>query len=399
MVLHCITSSVYFGVMLHFTSHTYHDQEPVSCLIYEGTYLMNYRFTPDRSPSRLARKLWDGILKSMMQHMPEQFFPLFKHVFGKDYPKDTPLELLSAEYSAPGKSNPGSLSSIFADIVMRVAGTDIYHLEGQMEKELHLSFRMFEYDTHIALSYGSSVIRTSASSDANFLPDYQEPILRFPSSVILYLDNNHTVPGQNICKVILPDNTEVRYSVSVIKIQEYSLQQIHACHLTLFLPFTLLRFRPRLHSVQNPVTEKELTMFVNEIIIILNDELTENNITQRQYRDYINYLRDAASQIFIHHAKLRKEVTGMLTEIVPSYSALEDQITEWVTAKVTREVTAKVTDEVTAKLTDELKKAQEETAARFTLKLQKKESQLSAANSENARLRALLKSHGIDVKE
>lgn len=105
----------------------------------------------------------------------------------------------------------------------------------------------------------------------------------------------------------------------------------------------------------------------------------------------------------------------MLTEIVPSYSALEDQITEWVTAKVTREVTAKVTDEVTAKvtdevtakvtdevtakLTDELKKAQEETAAHFTLKLQKKESQLSAVNSENARLRALLKSHGIDVKE
>ena len=377
---------------------------------------MSYRFTPDRSPSRLARKLWDGILKSMMQHMPEQFFPLFKHVFGKDYPKDTPLELLSAEYSAPGKSNPGSLSSIFADIVMRVAGTDIYHLEGQMEKELHLSFRMFEYDTHIALSYGSSMIsRTSASTDANFLPGCQEPILRFPSSVILYLDNNHTVPGQNICKVILPDNTEVRYSVSVIKIQEYSLQQIHACHLTLFLPFTLLRFRPRLHSVQNPVTEKELTMFVNEIIIILNDELTESNITQRQYRDYINYLRDAACQIFIHHAKLRKEVTDMLTEIVPSYSALEDQITEWVTAKVTREVTAKVTDEVTAKvtdevtakvtdevtakLTDELKKAQEETAAHFTLKLQKKESQLSAVNSENARLRALLKSHGIDVKE
>ena len=95
----------------------------------------------------------------------------------------------------------------------------------------------------------------------------------------------------------------------------------------------------------------------------------------------------------------------MLTEIVPSYSALEDQLTEWITAKVTREVTAKVTDEVTAKVTDEVtakvtaklsdemsteyqKKLQEETAL-FTLKLQKKESQLSAANMENARLRAL----------
>ncbi len=109
----------------------------------------------------------------------------------------------------------------------------------------------------------------------------------------------------------------------------------------------------------------------------------------------------------------------MLTEIVPSYSALEDQLTEWITAKVTREVTAKVTDEVTAKVTDEVtakvtdevtaklsdemsteyqKKLQEETAL-FTLKLQKKESQLSAVNMENARLRTLLKNHGIDIRE
>lgn len=145
--------------------------------------------------------------------------------------------------------------------------------------------------------------------------------------------------------------------------------------------------------------------------MILNDELSKNNITQRQYKDYINYLRDAASQIFIHHPKLRKEVTDMLTEIVPSYSALEDQLTEWITAKVTREVTAKVTDEVTAKVTDEVtaklsdemsteyqKKLQEETAL-FTLKLQKKESLLSAVNMENARLRALLKNHGIDIRE
>ena len=146
-----------------------------------------------------------------------------------------------------------------------------------------------------------------------------------------------------------------------------------------------------------------MTIFVNKIITILNDELSKNNITQRQYKDYINYLRDAASQIFIHHPKLRKEVTDMLTEIVPSYSALEDQLTEWITAKVTREVTAKVPDEVTAKLSDEMsteyqKKLQEETAL-FTLKLQKKESQLSAANMENARLRALLKNHGIDIRE
>ena len=385
---------------------------------------MNYKPTSAHSPSRLARKLWDGILKSMIQHMPEQFFPLFKHAFGKDYPEGASIELLTTEYSAPGKSSPENLSSVFADIVMRIAGTDIYHLEGQMEKDRRISFRMFEYDTHIALLYG---ISEEVKADASSGTDCRPSLLRFPASIILYLDNNHTIPEQSVCKILLSDNTEALYSVPVIKIQDYSLQQIHQRHLTLFLPFTLLRFRPRLNSAQNPVTKKELTIFVNKIITILNDELSKNNITQRQYKDYINYLRDAASQIFIHHPQLRKEVTDMLTEIVPSYSALEDQLTEWITAKVTREVTAKVTDEVTAKVTDEVtakvtdevtakvtdevtaklsdemsteyqKKLQEETAL-FTLKLQKKESQLSAVNMENARLRALLKNHGIDIRE
>ncbi len=396
--------SVIFGALLHLMPIIFSGYSVLS--YFERVCLMNLKPTVLKSPAQLARKLWDGILKSMLQHMPEQFLPLLNHVFGKKYPNDAPIELLSAEYSAPGKSNPGTLSSIFADIVLRVAGTDIYHLEGQMEKETLLSFRMFEYDTHIALLYGSSDKRT-LSNDIGADADCTTPILHFPASIILYLDNNHTVSGQNCCKLVLSDNTETLYTVSVVKIQDYSLKQIRENHLTLFLPFTLLRFRPRLCSVKNPLTKKELTMFVNKIIIILKEELNQNNITQRQYKDYINYLRDAASQIFIHHTELCEEVMDMLTDIVPSYSALEDQLTEWITAKVTREVTAKVTDEVTAKVTDEVtakvtdevtakistefqKQLQEETAL-FTLQLQKKESQLSAANSENARLRALLR--------
>ncbi|MDE5932163.1 MAG: hypothetical protein K2H40_06730, partial [Lachnospiraceae bacterium] len=65
------------------------------------------------------------------------------------------------------------------------------------------------------------------------------------------------------------------------------------------------------------------------------------------------------------------------------------------TAKVTNEVTAKLTNEMSAKFQ---KKLQDETSL-FNLKLQKKNSQLLAANSENTRLRALLKAHGIAISE
>ncbi|MCM1047894.1 MAG: hypothetical protein NC433_05660 [Clostridiales bacterium] len=44
-----------------------------------------------------GRKLWDEILKAIVDTMPEQLFPLFKEVYGKDYPKGTPIVLLKTE--------------------------------------------------------------------------------------------------------------------------------------------------------------------------------------------------------------------------------------------------------------------------------------------------------------
>lgn len=69
----------------------------------------------------LAHKLWDEIFKSIIRHMPEQLFPLFKLTFGKEYPRNATVELLSTEYPVPGKNGSGQISSIFADIVLKLS--------------------------------------------------------------------------------------------------------------------------------------------------------------------------------------------------------------------------------------------------------------------------------------
>ena len=43
--------------------------------------------------------LWDEILKAIVDAMPEQLFPLFKEVYGKEYPDGTPITLLATESS------------------------------------------------------------------------------------------------------------------------------------------------------------------------------------------------------------------------------------------------------------------------------------------------------------
>ncbi len=365
----------------------------------------------------LAHKLWDEIFKSIIRHMPEQLFPLFKLIFKKEYPRGTPVELLSTEYPVPGKTGSGQISSIFADIVLRIAGTDIYHLECQMEKENCISVRMFEYDVNISLLHGTE-------------KGMNRQALHFPSSIILYLGTNSKVPDKEHCRVIISDEKEVTYAVPVIKVQDYSLQKIKEQHLTIFLPYTFLRFRPRLNSIRNNVTKKELTMFVKEVIIVLKYELSEGNITYWQYNDYINYICMAIEQVFVHYPNLYKEVLDMTyseffmeidvdrllskrlrkritnqikpglikeirAELLDEVKAevaekMRDEVTDEVTAKVTDEVTAKVTDEVTAKVTDEVTtKVTDEVTGIWSRKL-------ADVHSENEKLRELLRMHGID---
>ena len=39
------------------------------------------------------KNLWDEIFNTIVDVMPEQLFPLFKEVYGKEYPKGTGTEI------------------------------------------------------------------------------------------------------------------------------------------------------------------------------------------------------------------------------------------------------------------------------------------------------------------
>ncbi len=87
-------------------------------------------------------KLWDEILKAIVDAMPEQLFPLFKEVYGKEYPKGTPITLLATEYSTYQENPNAPPSSRLTNITLLVNNTDYYHLECQMENEREMVIRM-----------------------------------------------------------------------------------------------------------------------------------------------------------------------------------------------------------------------------------------------------------------
>ncbi len=267
-----------------------------------------------------GNKLWDEILKAIVNSMPEHLFPLFKEVYGKEYPEGTSIVLLNTETSTFWESVEEPPKSTLMDIALLVDGTDYYHLECQMKENQEMVIRMFAYDVHFAITHTKVVDGET-----------KEITLKFPNSVVLYPEGSSSSPDHLQCRILFQDNSEHIYQLPVVRVQSYSLKEIREKHLVLFLPYTMLRFRPRLKKGKN-ITEKELTEYLNEVILILEDEVAAGRLTELQCHDYVRLLCNAADRVFAKHRNLRAEVDRMTKPLIklPSqeFRELEEKLAE-----------------------------------------------------------------------
>ena len=92
-----------------------------------------------------SEKLWDEILKAIVGRMPKQILPLIEDVFGTSYPDDVSITLLPTEATLPKTEDFKELTSIYSDIALKI-GSDIYHLESQINNDDDMAIRMVKYD-------------------------------------------------------------------------------------------------------------------------------------------------------------------------------------------------------------------------------------------------------------
>ena len=135
--------------------------------------------------------------------------------------------------------------------------------------------------------------------------------------MVIYPEKNNAVPDHLECRVVFQDNSEHIYRIPTVKIQTYSLKEIKEKHLTLFIPYTILRLRPRLKmDLKHPLTQKELTEFVEEAILILKEELFAGYLTELEYQDYVRLFYFALDMMLISHPQMREEVHQMTEPLI-----------------------------------------------------------------------------------
>jgi hypothetical protein len=312
----------------------------------------------------LTEQLWDEITKSIAEKMPAQFLPLIKEEFGKEYPAGTSVSLLSTESITPPKKPDVHMSKILSDIILLIGEQDLYHFECEVNLDNEMIIRMIEYDFHTALTH-------------NLFPDDDEGFhMKFPQSVIIY-PGNSSMPDSQRCTITFPDGFDYTYTVPIVKIQQYSLEEIASKGLLLFIPFTLIRFAPRVtksskdgsEKPHDTLSEKELTDFIGQIIVMLNNEVNHGRLTATQFKDYIRLLQFSAERVFRKTPNHQEEVYRMTKSvlILPSDEmkmALEEKdtiITEQATVIAEKDSALAEKDSIILQLQTEIQRLKKET--------------------------------------
>ena len=169
--------------------------------------------------------VYDDVFRTMLEKIPQMFIPLINEVFGEKYPEDTEVIQLKNEHvTSEGKKITDSHLYVGALGI----GKEHYHIECQSRTDGNIAVRMIEYDFLIALENRE---------------DTGKPVeIRFPKSAVLYLRHTGNTPEKESVRILFPDGQSVLYEVPVVKVQEYSREEILGKKLTVLLPYYIMRY-------------------------------------------------------------------------------------------------------------------------------------------------------------
>ena len=125
-------------------------------------------------------------------------------MFGTSYAKTTEVTRLPEEYQK-------LLSKVIVDSCNQIDGL-VYHFECQSRKDGSMILRMVEYDFIIALS--------------NSLRKNNKHELHFPRSCIIYLRSTKNTLDEETLKIKFADGQKIIYRVPVLKLKNFSIDEI-----------------------------------------------------------------------------------------------------------------------------------------------------------------------------
>jgi len=193
-------------------------------------------------PTKNERLHLDEIAKFLFSRSEQLVISFINAGFGMNYdPATVSLRPTTTEYFR-------NFNATRADIVLfateKETQRDLFHIEVQMVDDREMSIRMLKYGYNIGLAH-------QEESDAE-----GRRVLKFPHQMVIFLDDDPSIPDTVEVRIIFPDGQEVIYRVPTLKIRNYSITDLIDRELYLLLPFEIFKVRKMFEAANRARTDR-----------------------------------------------------------------------------------------------------------------------------------------------
>ena len=251
---------------------------------------------------------YDDVHRTMVNDCPQLLIPLVNEVFKEHYTGEEKVVLGSDVHyleQQDGEEDKRITDSHF--MICGSHGKRNYHIESQSTEDHSMIIRMFEYDAQIALE--------DAELTAEGL------MVEFPKAAVIYLNSSRKTPDKLSITIKTPDG-KVTYAVPVMKIKNYSVDELFEKKLYFLIPFHIFVYKNQF-KVYNRNEQKleELELIYQDIMERLEALSEKGELDEYTRHCIIDMSKKVLGHIAVGHEKVKEGVGNVMGGRILDYEA------------------------------------------------------------------------------
>ncbi|MGN0404317.1 MAG: hypothetical protein ACI4F1_03770 [Bariatricus sp.] len=247
---------------------------------------------------------YDDVYRTLLNDCTSLIIPVVNEVFRKKHGEDEEITVLSNEFYITGQDGKQKERITDSNFII---GNSCYHFECQSTADGTIIMRVFEYGSQIAIrdSYIENNVLT----------------VHFPKTAILYLRQTKNLPDyMNIC-IRVPE-ASCTYRVPVMKVQNYSLQEIFDKNLFFLIPFHIFAYEKKFPEYESDGEKLQELMTVYQQIITRLNECTEKGIINEYIKKTVIAMsRKVLEALTVKYSKVQEGVGKIMGGKILDYEA------------------------------------------------------------------------------
>lgn len=186
-------------------------------------------------------------------------------------------------------------------------GTTHYHLECQSTDDGTMLIRIFEYDSQIALQ--------NSSLDGNHLT------VEYPHTAIFYLRHKQNLPDCMQITIKVPEDS-CTYSVPILKIQTYTIDEIFEKKLYFLIPFHIFVYEQNFKHWNHDQEKLEYLQHIyQEILRRLNACVKNKELTEYEKQTIIDMSKKVLNHLTAKYKNLNERIGEIMGGKILNYEA------------------------------------------------------------------------------